>query len=418
MNIHNSAPVSMPFQPVNSRNDYGNSDSLYQQRLSERASLDNNYGAASTSYPQQMPMAPQQMQMPPHPAVLATFLSLDPVAQQRFAMANPVAFAQLSVAARQTPGAGVPIQENSGMELETAREPRSSSKSKHKSRKEGLAQGIKSRVNIHANIQNEDNESWSKSGTHRTRDHRHQTRKEVQSDTESEFENAHSSDEEFNAPRQGNGEEHFLQIDFRNNIRDSALNGGYVLSTPSMKVKEIELVTCVVNRTPLLDKEPYIYIAIDEIPGDYKIMSENNKLLSVFGKLTPEKTVNEFIFYRTDNCKKTFSQPISIDQLTVTLLQYDHTPISLSKLQVRDLSHGKSYYRIHTRGAHYMSSGDSLNITRKGLNKVTVESVMVIDVPTPDTIVTECPMTDIGPEERCSFERVQIKCSLTFKIRN
>jgi hypothetical protein len=198
---------------------------------------------------------------------------------------------------------------------------------------------------------------------------------------------------------------------------DLTPNGGYVVATPSMQIREIELISCVVNRSPVLDKEPYIYIGIDQITGDYKIMSDSNKIQSVFGKLIPEKTVNEFIFYRAENCKKTFNPPLKVEQLTITLMQYDHTPISLNKLNVKDLSSSKTYYRINTRGPHYLSSGDSINISRKESNKITVESIIVIDTPTSDTLLTECPMKDIAAEDRCTFDRVQVKCSLTFRVK-
>ena len=310
---------------------------------------------------------PVQMQQQPHPTVLATFLSLDPIAQKKFAMANPVAFAQLSAAAKSIAPDTSDVEEDPPVRV----------KSKTKMTK------------------------------HRPSKHH----------VQSESDNMHSSDEELNIKVTTPVKETFLQIDFRNNIRDVTVNGVCVLSIPPMKIQSIELVTCILNRSPLLDKEPYIYISIDEIPGEYKVMGESNKITSVFGKLTPEKTVNEFIFYTTENCKKTFSQPLNLDQLTVTFLQYDHTAISLGKISVRDLSTAKSYYRLNTRGAHYMSSGDSINITRKGVNRIMVESVMVIETPTPDTIITECPSTEIGPDDRCTFEKCQIKCSLTFKIK-
>jgi hypothetical protein len=191
-----------------------------------------------------------------------------------------------------------------------------------------------------------------------------------------------------------------------------------VLGVPSRQIREIELEACIINRIELLEREPYIYLSILEIPGDYQLIGEGNTVVPVFGKLVQEKTVNEFIFYRPENCRKILHSPIDIDKLTVSFLNYDQTPISLSKINVKDLnvSNGKTYCKMHTRGPHNLISGDSINVSYRAHNRITVESLSIIDVPNNDTIITEPPVNDIVPEDRCSFDRVQIKCSLTFRI--
>ena len=140
---------------------------------------------------------------------------------------------------------------------------------------------------------------------------------------------------------------------------------------------------------------------------------------SVFGKLIPEKTVNEFIFYKPENCRKSFTKPVNLEKITISFLQYDQTDISLSKLDIRNLSQSSTggYYKLNTRGSHYLTTGDLVSITYKQPNRTTVETITVLDTPSPDVLILEVPIKDLKTEDRCTFEKVQLKCSLTFKIQ-
>jgi hypothetical protein len=432
---------------------------MYQRMLSERANLDTFYGAPTppqhqqlqppqqqmpmnmgmsqmnmmpppqqqmmmpppqmTMTPQQMMMPPQQQQMmmppqqmmnapmpmpptspnmrpqlpppsvmipqgsqAPHPSVVATFMALDPSAQQRFAAANPVAYAQIYNA---LPVSAAPLHVTSQQQQ--------------------------------APVVLEKKKYLKPTKTVRVRE------------PISESDNFHSSDEELNVkpqikviekesppPSAPSALSHHLPIDFRNNLRQIT-DQGYVLSIPPRAIREIELESCIINRMDVLEREPYIYISILELPGDYQLIGEGNTIIPVFGKLIQEKTMNEFIFYRPDHCKKVFRHPVSLNTLTVNFLNYEQQPISLSKINVRDLSRGKNYCKLRTSGPHSLSAGDSINVSYKAVNRVTVDSLLVLDIPEPDKIITEPPIRDIVAEDhRCSFDRIPIKCSLTFRI--
>jgi len=50
-------------------------------------------------------------------------------------------------------------------------------------------------------------------------------------------------------------------------------------------VQCIELESCVINQSCDLEGEPYVYIMIDEIKGDYNINMGKHRACNVFGKL-------------------------------------------------------------------------------------------------------------------------------------
>lgn len=203
-----------------------------------------------------------------------------------------------------------------------------------------------------------------------------------------------------------------IPIDFRNNLID-VNEHFYTLIVPPCQINEIELESCIINRTELLEREPYIYISIKEIPGDHQLIGDCKM---TFGKLVQEKITNEFIFYRTENCRKVLRTPMDINNLTISFLNYDQSPISIGKLNVKELSNGKNYCKFRTRGAHYLNSGDSVNISYRTNNRITVDSLIIIDIPNEDTIITEPSVYPIVPEDKCTFERTQIKCSLSLKV--
>jgi hypothetical protein len=446
----------LPFQQINPRQDAAPSDTLYQQRLAERANLDTFGQSTGTGTPQFQPQPsqqqfqtsqqqfqpqpsqqqfqtsqqqfqpqpsqqqfqplsplhnnfqpnqqaplqiqhqPQQYQSlpaaikpllppptvvappgpPPHPSVISTFLALDASAQQRFSIANPLAYAQLYYAINGTP-APAPVSFQQPQQPQTTEDvfrKKTIVSKKSKSKSSASASLSKSREPI------------------------------------SESDNFHSSDEELNKPIKPISNITRLPVDFRNSLQNITEDGSYVLNIPQQQIREIELESCIINRTNELEREPYIYISIKEFPGDYQI--------PVFGKLIQEKTVNEFIFYKPDNCRKTFRKPITIDKLTVSFLNYDQTPISLGKINIRDLSNGKTYCKLRTIGSHHLTTGDSINISYKSKshNRITVESLVIIDVLNQETIITERPVREIKPEDNCLFDRLQLKCSLTFRI--
>ena len=322
---------------------------------------------------------------PPNNTVISTFLSLDAATQQRFATMNPTAYAQLYVAitgdATTVASTTVAKQKKKHVKSQRVPDPISESDNFHSSDEELNVRPDKQLVHISAPHHNQ-----------------HQSHPEHQSHQ------AHQKTK--------HQQYKHIPIDFRNNLID-VNEHFYTLLVPPCQINEIELESCIINRTELLEREPYIYISIKEIPGDHQLIGDSKM---TFGKLVQEKITNEFIFYRTENCRKVLSTPMDINNLTVSFLNYDQSPISIGKLNVKELSNGKNYCKFRTKGAHYLNSGDSVNISYRANNRVTVDSLIIIDIPNEDTIITEPSVYPIVPEDKCTFERTQIKCSLSLKV--
>ena len=429
-----------PFQPIQSRHDEVNPDLLYQQRLAERT-LDGTSSSGpmplmpapmmkgapqmqqpmmQQPMPMQMPMMQQPMQMPMqqpmqmpmqqqsmsmstgqpnvNPSVIATFLGLDPATQQRFATANPVAYAQICTV----------IQNQYQQQMQQ----------QHQHQAQPLSP--------HPEPESESEEIEKGKTRAKTKKSKKSKKSKPTPPPISDSDNLHSSDEELNIkphnPAQsqhGQGQAQaqttYLPLDFRTDLNDVEAESKYILSFPRItNVWKIELETCILNRSELLEREPYIYICIDEIHGDYKLNGQNNQSKSVFGKLIQEKTANEYIFYRPENCSKTFNMPHKLEHLTVSFLKYNAETISLSKINIRDMSRSANYTKINTRGSHFLNIGDRINIGYKSSNKITVDMVTIIDVPVRDTFIVEATSKEL--DAKCTLDKVEIKCSLTFKI--
>lgn len=218
----------------------------------------------------------------------------------------------------------------------------------------------------------------------------------------------------------------YLSLDFRKDLTDVE-GDKYVLSFPTQhNVHMLELESCVINRNQTLDREPYIYITLDEVNGDYDMNSMDQKV-NVFGKLIQERTVNEFIMYKPENCVKVFRRPTRLDRLTVSFRKYDLDTVSINKLPVRHLGKlrpkasasgpNPDFIKVTTKSAHHLDAGDNVNISSAHDDRQTVDSVEVVEVVSEDTVILDSPVTGLSHDMRLQFEKVNLKCTLTFKLR-
>lgn len=210
-----------------------------------------------------------------------------------------------------------------------------------------------------------------------------------------------------------------VSIDFRTDIRDIS-NNKYVISLPEKQsVSAIKLESCIIPQLAQLEGEPYIYIAISEVDGDY---STNNSTVPVFGKLIQEKTVNNFIIYKPENCKKTFKSPKLLDTLKVSFLTYDRQPIQLNRLSCSRISGTKkgSLFKVTCRQPHYLSMNDKVTTNTKISNKLVSELSTVRHIVSPDTFVIDRPFGLANNTQPTvldtTIEKTGVKCTLTFNL--
>jgi len=159
-------------------------------------------------------------------------------------------------------------------------------------------------------------------------------------------------------------------------------------------------------------------MAIGELTGDYQV-NTGHQTHQVFGKLIQEKSVNEFIVYKPENCIKVLDRPIRLDQLSITFLRYDMTPVSLNQLTIAKLSRTKDYLKVATKAPHNLSIGDHVNISQTHVDYVCADMVDVIKVLRPDIVVLDNPInSSVEQGSKLQLEKVDLKCTLTFRLRN
>ena len=412
---HQGSQGRLPFQQVNpTHEEYQSTDSLLQQRISERNTLDVTHGGSPMNY--QMPQRREQLsnQEPNiHPAMIARFINMKPNEKENLSKMNPTYYQQLLKASQS--------QSQHPLQQEFQPQPQQ------------LPQPI---------LQQNQFENYSSVNPVQ----------EIESNVSSDLENIHSSEEEEEPPtpvvvknkrstkRKSdinpservlnvnhkntvnqnvtlNKGSVFLSLDFRNDLVEIK-NDTYVLSFPTQhNVTGLELESCLINRNKVLEREPYIYISISEIEGEYQVTA-GHKINSVFGKLIQEKTINEFIVYKPENCIKNFLRNTMVDKLSIKFLRYDLAPIQLNRIPVEKLRKSKDCLKVTTKTPHYLSAGDRVNISCTDSDKISVDMVEILKVLSPDLLVLDNPINPITQGLGLQFDKVDLKCTLTFKIFN
>lgn len=424
----------LPFQQINPGAGYrGNTDQLLEQRMMERNNMDMAYGGRPMHQnpQQQQQMMPQMMQSMPqvsgsvniHPAVISQFLQMQPQAQQRLAQTQPQYYQQImnTIARQQQGGSGMPRQplrdndtdstlstssietpnsdesselenshsseEESDHELKLKLKSKSKSKSKGKTKAKGKDKDKGKSKNKYKGIRPKERKLRIKPSHTRTTQ---------------------------NVTRSDQGQL-FLSLDFRNDLVE--INSDtYVLGFPTQHhVTGVEMESCLVNRNPVLEREPYIYMLIEELEGDYQVNS-GHRSTYVFGKLIQEKTVNQFIVYKPENCVKFMDRPKRLDRLSIKFLRYDMTPIALNSMPVEKLGRARHYIKVTTKSPHNLSAGDHVNISQTTGDQISVDMVEVVKVLKPDLVALENPVNSIERGSGLQFEKVDLKCTMTFRL--
>lgn len=421
-NNHQGSQGRLPFQQVNpSHEQYQSTDSLLQQRISERNTLDVTNGGDPMDY--QMPQRREHVvaQEPNiHPAMIARFLNMKPNEKENLSKMNPTYYQQLLKASQ------------SQNQLPSQQDFQPQPQQDFQTQSQQLPQPILQ--------QNQFEQNYSSINPVQ----------EIESNVSSDLENIHSSEDdepptpvvktkrstkrrnEINPSERVLNVNHkntvnqnvtlnkgsvFLSLDFRNDLVEIK-NDTYVLSFPTQhNVTGLELESCLINRNKVLEREPYIYISISEIEGEYQVTA-GHKINSVFGKLIQEKTINEFIVYKPENCIKNFLRNTMVDKLSIKFLRYDLAPIQLNRIPVEKLRKSKDCLKVTTKTPHYLSAGDRVNISCTDSDKISVDMVEILKVLSPDLLVLDNPINPITQGLGLQFDKVDLKCTLTFKIFN
>lgn len=424
---HQGSQGRLPFQQVNpSQEQFQSTDSLLQQRISERNTLDTTNGGSPMNYPMPQRREGVTQESNIHPAMVARFVNMKPNEKDNLAKMNPTYYQQLLKASQAS---------QTSQNFSSAQQPQQ-------------PQQLEPQLfQPQPQPQGQFDQSITPAGYQPALSTVH----ELESNASSDLENIHSSDEEdepiviskskrasTNNRKNINPSERvlnvnhkntinqnvtlnkgsvFLSLDFRNDLVEIK-NDAYILSFPTQhNVTGLSLESCLINRNKVLEREPYIYISISEIEGEYQVTA-GHKINSVFGKLIQEKTINEFIVYKPENCIKEFLRNTMVDKLSIKFLRYDLVPIQLNKIPVEKLRKSKECLKVTTKTPHYLSAGDRVNISCTDNDKISVDMVEIIKVLSSDMLILDNPINPITQGSGLQFDKVDLKCTLTFKIFN
>ncbi len=409
-NNHQGSQGRLPFQQVNpSQEQYQSTDNLLQQRISERNNLDVTHGGSPMNYQMPQRREPVTTQEPNiHPAMIARFLNMKPNEKETLSKMNPTYYQQL-LKASQSQNQFPPQQD-----FQPQPQPVLQQNQFENYASINPVQEIESNVssdleNIHSSEEDEPPTPVVVKTKRSTK------RKNEINPSERVLNVNHKNTVNQNVTL--NKGSVFLSLDFRNDLVEIK-NDTYVLSFPTQhNVTGLELESCLINRNKILEREPYIYISISEIEGEYQVTA-GHKINSVFGKLIQEKTINEFIVYKPENCIKNFLRNTMVDKLSIKFLRYDLAPIQLNRIPVEKLRKSKDCLKVTTKTPHYLSAGDRVNISCTDSDKISVDMVEILKVLSPDLLVLDNPINPITQGLGLQFDKVDLKCTLTFKIFN
>ena len=107
-----------------------------------------------------------------------------------------------------------------------------------------------------------------------------------------------------------------LILDVQNDLHDQKGNRYTLKFTKFSNISKIEISSLTLSDDERLDTEPFINIKFDEIKGRCLLSNHEN----IFGRLIKKSTGFNSVNYVPENnsCRQVFSNPISLDQLTVS----------------------------------------------------------------------------------------------------
>lgn len=180
-------------------------------------------------------------------------------------------------------------------------------------------------------------------------------------------------------------------------------------------ISKIELTSCFIPINDNLMNEPYIFVKIEEINGRCYTANHNK----TFGKLLLNSNNNGYLHYipDTQSCVQYFSQPITLDRLTISFLNYQGKLLDLKEILINKVTKIKDSDKLKfvTKYKHNLNDGEmiTVNISISDKEVESYESYVseVVDNNT-FTIVNEFARLS----KNITIQRHDINCSFKFKL--
>lgn len=206
-------------------------------------------------------------------------------------------------------------------------------------------------------------------------------------------------------------------IDFRKDLIDIE-DGVYCLKVPKMeKVVGISIKAFMIEQVDTVVKEPYVYIDLPDVDDGVKnLMLHNNKF--VLGRMIQGDTIanGRLTRFSPENCSCGWIQPVSMNHIKVSIIDYSDTNIHMNSLPLRKIQTKNTKNLIfQTKSNHNVSPDENITIVQQQHDKnknmviTTAECTPVVDIPTKNSLSVE--QFDIS--KNISIEKNCLNCNLT-----
>lgn len=213
-----------------------------------------------------------------------------------------------------------------------------------------------------------------------------------------------------------------LLLDFNNDLRDDTDNTYSLKFYKIANISKIQMINMVIEKTPELLSEDYIYIRLEEFQG--RCFTSNQK--QVFGRLIQSHYDDKYIYYYPDKdtCVQIFSSPINLDHLTLEFFDSKTNPLSLKEIIITernrklDKKKNQNSLILKSKYIHNLIVGDTIEgylIKDENISNLNIVIDEIIDDYT--FIITDV-IGKIDKNTYWKFKifRSKIKCSMNFKF--
>jgi len=208
-----------------------------------------------------------------------------------------------------------------------------------------------------------------------------------------------------------------LCLDFKDDL-ESILKNKYILKFNKYgNLSKIKLAHLMLSENEYMLSQPYIYVKIEELGG--RCFTSNNDI--VFGKMTLDKNANGFTHYTPDDphgqsCSQSFSQPISLDKLTLSF--HDHSGKSLNLKEIMITKSVKlkkeNQLKFTTKYRHKLSTGDEIEIQIHKKHEIDSYIVPIVGIIDDNTFAVNNDFVSLS--DKIVIMRRVIDCSVKFQL--
>lgn len=205
-----------------------------------------------------------------------------------------------------------------------------------------------------------------------------------------------------------------LSLDFRIDL-ESIQNYQYILKFNQYgNLSKIRLVSVLIQENDHLKTEPYIFLKLDELGG--RCYTASREL--TFGKLIVSKCENGFINYRPDeeSCVQLFSEPITLNKLTISFLDYRGQPINLKEIQLTKVLklNRQNKIKFITQFRHQLKINEEIEIQIIRQHEIDSYSIKVETIVDGNTFLVDNVFETLT--DNIKILRRSVQCSLRFKL--